>query len=133
SVAALRTLATVSALAICPFSAREAEAMETPACAATCVMVTRTMWLSLAPVCKRFQRDIGNVLIKPKECQGRIHRSALCSTLNLSSLAVNSILCSTVQMRWQGQTLDDTDTSALPGLENRSGIVQSVSTPEFAG
>lgn len=36
-------------------------------------------------------------------------------------------------MRWQGQTLDDRDTSALPGLENRGGIVQSVTTPEFAG
>lgn len=36
-------------------------------------------------------------------------------------------------MRWQGQALDDTDTSALPGLENRNGIVQSVTTPEFAG
>jgi len=36
-------------------------------------------------------------------------------------------------MRWQGQTLDDTDATALPGLENRSGIVRSVTTPEFAG
>ncbi|GAA3933009.1 intein-containing Rv2578c family radical SAM protein [Microbacterium soli] len=36
-------------------------------------------------------------------------------------------------MRWQGQTIDDADAAALPGLENRSGIVQSVTTPEFAG
>ncbi|MGO1412789.1 MAG: Rv2578c family radical SAM protein, partial [Microbacterium sp.] len=36
-------------------------------------------------------------------------------------------------MRWQGQTLDDTDAAALPGLENRSGIVRSVTTPEFGG
>lgn len=36
-------------------------------------------------------------------------------------------------MRWQGQTIDDADADALPGLENRSGIVQSVTTPEFAG
>ncbi|MEJ1089502.1 Rv2578c family radical SAM protein [Microbacterium sp. Mu-80] len=36
-------------------------------------------------------------------------------------------------MRWQGQTLDEVDTDALPGLENRSGIVRSVTTPEFAG
>ena len=36
-------------------------------------------------------------------------------------------------MRWQGQTIDDADESALPGLENRSGIVRSVTTPEFAG
>lgn len=36
-------------------------------------------------------------------------------------------------MRWQGQTLDDVDADALPGLENRSGIVRSVTTPEFAG
>lgn len=36
-------------------------------------------------------------------------------------------------MRWQGQTLDDVDADALPGLENRTGIVRSVTTPEFAG
>ncbi|MGB4137426.1 MAG: Rv2578c family radical SAM protein [Microbacterium sp.] len=36
-------------------------------------------------------------------------------------------------MRWQGQTIDEVDADALPGLENRSGIVRSVSTPEFAG
>lgn len=36
-------------------------------------------------------------------------------------------------MRWQGQTIDDVDDSALPGLENRTGIVRSVTTPEFAG
>ena len=36
-------------------------------------------------------------------------------------------------MRWQGQTIDDADDAALPGLENRSGIVRSVTTPEFAG
>ncbi|MDT0156101.1 Rv2578c family radical SAM protein [Microbacterium sp. ARD32] len=36
-------------------------------------------------------------------------------------------------MRWQGQTIDDADASALPGLEKRTGIVQSVTTPEFAG
>lgn len=36
-------------------------------------------------------------------------------------------------MRWQGQTLEDADAAALPGLENRTGIVRSVTTPEFAG
>ncbi|WP_193597735.1 Rv2578c family radical SAM protein [Microbacterium sp. YJN-G] len=36
-------------------------------------------------------------------------------------------------MRWQGQTIEDVDGDALPGLENRTGIVQSVTTPEFAG
>ncbi|UYO96727.1 intein-containing Rv2578c family radical SAM protein [Microbacterium sp. M28] len=36
-------------------------------------------------------------------------------------------------MRWQGQRIDDADESALPGLENRSGIMRSVTTPEFAG
>ena len=36
-------------------------------------------------------------------------------------------------MRWQGQTIDDADADALPGLENRTGIVRSVTTPEFAG
>lgn len=36
-------------------------------------------------------------------------------------------------MRWQGQTIDDADAAALPGLENRTGIVRSVTTPDFAG
>lgn len=36
-------------------------------------------------------------------------------------------------MRWQGQTIEDADEDALPGLENRSSIVRSVTTPEFAG
>lgn len=36
-------------------------------------------------------------------------------------------------MRWQGQTIDEADSDALPGLENRTGIVRSVTTPEFAG
>ncbi|WP_309066685.1 Rv2578c family radical SAM protein [Microbacterium sp.] len=36
-------------------------------------------------------------------------------------------------MRWQGQTIDGADDDALPGLESRSGLVQSVTTPEFAG
>ncbi|MGL3149243.1 Rv2578c family radical SAM protein [Microbacterium sp. A82] len=36
-------------------------------------------------------------------------------------------------MRWQGQTIDDADAAALPGMENRTGIVRSVTTPEFAG
>ncbi|KDA05452.1 DNA repair photolyase [Microbacterium sp. CH12i] len=36
-------------------------------------------------------------------------------------------------MRWQGQTVDDADAAALPGLENRTGIVRTVTTPEFAG
>lgn len=36
-------------------------------------------------------------------------------------------------MRWQGQTIGDVDESALPGLESRTGILRSVTTPEFAG
>lgn len=36
-------------------------------------------------------------------------------------------------MRWQGQSIADVDSAALPGLESRSGIVRSVTTPEFAG
>jgi DNA repair photolyase len=36
-------------------------------------------------------------------------------------------------MRWQGQSLTDVDSAALPGLESRTGIVRSVTTPEFAG
>lgn len=36
-------------------------------------------------------------------------------------------------MRWQGQTIDGADADALPGLESRTGLVQSVTTPEFAG
>ena len=36
-------------------------------------------------------------------------------------------------MRWQGQKVGDADAAALPGLEDRRGLVRSVSTPEFAG
>lgn len=36
-------------------------------------------------------------------------------------------------MRWQGQRIDDTDETALPGFENRSGFLRSVTTPEFDG
>ncbi|GAB6856280.1 hypothetical protein JCM13591A_03850 [Microbacterium xylanilyticum] len=36
-------------------------------------------------------------------------------------------------MRWQGQRIDDTDDQALPGMENRTGFLRTVTTPEFAG
>lgn len=36
-------------------------------------------------------------------------------------------------MRWQGQEIGATDAAALPGLEHLSGLVQSVTTPDFAG
>jgi len=36
-------------------------------------------------------------------------------------------------MRWQGQELGATDAAALPGMEQLSGFVRSVTTPEFAG
>ena len=36
-------------------------------------------------------------------------------------------------MRWQGQRIDDTDAQALPGMENRTGFLRTVTTPEFAG
>lgn len=36
-------------------------------------------------------------------------------------------------MRWQGQELGVPDAGALPGLEQLSGLVQSVTTPDFAG
>ncbi len=36
-------------------------------------------------------------------------------------------------MRWQGQELGVPDAAALPGLEQLNGLVQSVTTPEFAG
>lgn len=36
-------------------------------------------------------------------------------------------------MRWQGQTVGETDAAALPGLEDRSSMLRSVTTPEFAG
>lgn len=36
-------------------------------------------------------------------------------------------------MRWQGQKLGDTDAAALPGLEDRTGVLRTVTTPEFAG
>ena len=36
-------------------------------------------------------------------------------------------------MRWQGQKLGDVDAAALPGLEDRSSVLRTVTTPEFAG
>ncbi|MBS1675605.1 MAG: Rv2578c family radical SAM protein [Actinobacteria bacterium] len=36
-------------------------------------------------------------------------------------------------MRWQGQRIDETDAQALPGMENRTGFLRTVTTPEFAG
>ncbi|KAA9130337.1 Rv2578c family radical SAM protein [Microbacterium caowuchunii] len=36
-------------------------------------------------------------------------------------------------MRWQGQQVGATDADALPGLERLTGLVRSVTTPEFAG
>ena len=36
-------------------------------------------------------------------------------------------------MRWQGQRIDDTDAQALPGMENRTGFLRTVTTPDFAG
>ncbi|GAA5154848.1 Rv2578c family radical SAM protein [Microbacterium pseudoresistens] len=36
-------------------------------------------------------------------------------------------------MRWQGQRITDVDESALPGMENRTGFLRTVTTPEFAG
>src|SRR6478609_3129795 len=38
-----------------------------------------------------------------------------------------------LSMRWQGQKLGETDAAALPGLEDRSSVLRSVTTPEFAG
>ncbi len=42
-------------------------------------------------------------------------------------------MCSTEEMRWQGQQLGVDDTAALPGMERMDGLVRSVTTPEFAG
>ena len=36
-------------------------------------------------------------------------------------------------MRWQGQRIDEADVLALPGMENRTGFLRTVTTPEFAG
>ncbi|MBT2474337.1 Rv2578c family radical SAM protein [Microbacterium sp. ISL-103] len=36
-------------------------------------------------------------------------------------------------MRWQGQKLGDVDAAALPGLEDRSNVLRTVTTPAFAG
>lgn len=36
-------------------------------------------------------------------------------------------------MRWQGQTVDEVDADALPGLETIGGLVRSVRTPDFHG
>ncbi|MBN9223756.1 MAG: DNA repair photolyase [Microbacterium sp. SCN 70-27] len=36
-------------------------------------------------------------------------------------------------MRWQGQSIEETDASALPGLESIEGLVRTVRTPDFQG
>ena len=36
-------------------------------------------------------------------------------------------------MRWQGQRLGEADAAALPGLEDRSSVLRTVTTPEFVG
>lgn len=36
-------------------------------------------------------------------------------------------------MRWEGQALDATDEAALPGMRGMTGLIRSVTTPEFAG
>ncbi|MFT4136267.1 Rv2578c family radical SAM protein [Microbacterium sp.] len=36
-------------------------------------------------------------------------------------------------MRWHGQSLEARDEAALPGLESLSGLVRTVTTPEFTG
>ncbi|MER7447967.1 intein-containing Rv2578c family radical SAM protein [Microbacterium sp. NPDC097977] len=36
-------------------------------------------------------------------------------------------------MRWQGQKVGDVDSGALPGLEDRSSVLRTVTTPDFAG
>ena len=36
-------------------------------------------------------------------------------------------------MRWQGQKVGDVDAAALPGLEDRSNVLRTVTTPDFAG
>ena len=42
-------------------------------------------------------------------------------------------MCSTEEVRWQGQDISTVDEAALPGLESMGGLVRSVTTPEFAG
>lgn len=49
------------------------------------------------------------------------------------ALAVPSYFCSTLRMRWNGQAIEGTDAAALPGLGSLSGLVRSVTTPEFDG
>jgi len=36
-------------------------------------------------------------------------------------------------MRWSGQSIDDEDAQALPGMARMRGFIRSVQTPEFAG
>lgn len=42
-------------------------------------------------------------------------------------------VCSNRCMRWEPQTIDAEDASALPGMGKISGLLRSVRTPEFAG
>jgi DNA repair photolyase len=42
-------------------------------------------------------------------------------------------VCSGSGVRWEAQTLQSTDESALPGMTGIAGLIRSVTTPEFAG
>jgi DNA repair photolyase len=55
---------------------------------------------------------------------------AMRRTLSDNPLAEESKICSTVAMRWDGQTLSSQSPNALVRLSN---VVRSVQTPEFAG
>ena len=46
---------------------------------------------------------------------------------------MDAFFCSNGGMRWQGQAVREEDADALPGMESRTGIVRSVTTPGFAG
>lgn len=51
----------------------------------------------------------------------------------LDALTTLSNVCSSKKVRWEAQTLQATDESALPGMTGISGLIRSVTTPEFAG
>jgi DNA repair photolyase len=70
------------------------------------------------------------------EGRGQVPRPSCLLLPRLSTawrLTRSSNGCSTKPVRWEAQTLQSTDETALPALAGLSGLIRTVTTPEFAG
>ncbi len=62
-----------------------------------------------------------------------MHRSLSAVSFPVDALAPLSYICSTRTVRWDGQRVDAVDTGALPGLQERRGLIRTFDSPEFRG